>query len=424
MRRSTPSQQTEYLQHLFANRIGGHQFGKSTEVYIYEKLLQISCAAIAENPNTELIDLVIGDPDEMAYPVTVQALCDEAIKHENRVYSGNACPEFRTAAQDWMKTVFGVCGLDPETEIVHSIGTKAALSILPAAFINPGDYTIMTVPGYPIFGIHTRWYGGEVYNVPLTEENHFLPDLESIPMEILSRAKVLVLSYPNNPTGASATVEFFTHVVEFAREHHLVIVSDAAYGALVFEGGNPPLSILSIPGAKEISLELHSMSKAFNMSGYQIGFVCGSSLLVNAYRTVKDNSNNGQFLAIQKAAAATLYHPDITEKIAAKYSRRMDLFVSCLQKFGFPIHKPPATMFLYFRAPKSVKVSDGTVTHFRSAEEASQWLIKEKMIATFPWDIVGSFLRMSMTFSAHDVRDELRMINEIENRLKGCTFAF
>jgi len=213
-----------------------------------------------------------------------------------------------------------VCGVNPDTEILHSIGNKAALSILPAALINPGDYVLMTTPGYPVFGTHAKYYGGRVHNLPLLESNRYLPDLNSIPSEVLSAAKVMVLNYPNNPTGASASPEFFAQVVAFAKEHRLVVVHDAPYTALVFEG--QPLSFLSTPGAKDVGLELHSTSKSFNMTGWRCGFVAGNELLVRAYGDVKDNTDSGQFLAIQHAAAYCFDHPEITAKIAAKYSRR------------------------------------------------------------------------------------------------------
>jgi LL-diaminopimelate aminotransferase len=411
-----------YIQQLFAERIGGRKFGKDTAIYKFEKIKRAKRAALAAHPHVELIDLGVGEPDEMAFPLSGRALSEEAQKPENRGYADNGGPEFRRAAAQWMDRVCGVKGLDPETEILHSIGSKAALTLLPATLINPGDVTIMTVPGYPVFGTHAKWYGGEVFNLTLTEANDFLPDLESIPRDVLKRAKVIVLNYPNNPTGASATPEFFTEVVEFAHKNRLVIVSDAAYAALMFEG--KPLSILSVPGAKDVAVELHSMSKAFNMTGWRLGFVCGNPLLVSAYGNVKDNSDSGQFLAIQKACAATLAHPEITTKIAAKYSRRMDVLVACLRKFGFNADKPKGSFFLYVAAPKAVADADGNRTEFKSAEDVSQWLITEKLISTVPWDDAGPYLRFSVTFVAKGEADERRVIGEIEKRFAGLKFEF
>src|SRR5260221_510704 len=307
-----------YLQNLFAERIGGVNYGKATAIYKFEKIKRAKRAATAGHPGKEIIDLGVGEPDEMAFPEVVDQLFAEARKPENRGYADNGDSVLKHAAARYLDKVCGVKGVNPETEIVHSIGSKAALSILPSALINPGDYALMTIPGYPVFGTHAKYYGGLVHNLPLTEANQFLPDLDSIPAEVLSRAKVLVLNYPNNPTGASATPEFLARVVAFAKQHRLVVIHDAAYAALVFEG--KPLSFLATPGAKDVGLELHSASKSFNMTGWRCGFVAGNELLVKAYSDVKDNTDSGQFLAIQHAAAYGLDHPEITVKIPAQYS--------------------------------------------------------------------------------------------------------
>jgi len=420
---STCKRMTEsYLQNLFADRIGGKNYGKSTQIYKFEKIKRAKREALAAHPNLEIIDLGVGEPDEMALPLSVRALCEEAQKPENRGYADNGCAEFKRAAANWLAKVCGVTDLDPETEIIHSLGSKAALALLPAVLINPGDVALLTVPGYPVFGTHTKWYGGQVHNLPLTEENNFLPDLASIPKDVLKRAKALVLNYPNNPTGASATREFFVTAVAFAREHKLIIVSDAAYAALVFEG--KPLSILSVPGAKDVAIELHSMSKMYNMTGWRLGFVAGNPLLVKAYGDVKDNSDSGQFLAIQKACAASLGHPEITQKIAAKYSRRMDLLVAVLRKSGFHATKPKGSFFLYVRAPKAVVSAGGLRTEFKSGEDVSQWLITEQLISTVPWDEAGPYLRFSVTFIAKNEADERRVVAEIEKRFTGLKFEF
>jgi LL-diaminopimelate aminotransferase len=413
-----------YIQNLFAERIGGRNYGKSTQIYKFEKIKRAKRAAAAAHPGVELIDMGVGEPDEMAFPDVVRKLAEEAAKPENRGYSDNGGPEFKQAAARWMEKVFGVKGLDPDTEIIHAIGSKDALTLLPACFINPGDVVIMTVPGYPVFGTHSKYYGGEVVNLPLTESNNFLPDLESVPPDKLKRAKALVVNYPNNPTGASATLEFFERAVAFARRHNIILISDAAYSSLVFpDVGGKPISVFNVAGAKDVAIEIHSMSKAFNMTGWRLAFVCGNPLIVRAYGDVKDNSNSGQFLAIQKACAYALDHPEQTQQIAAKYSRRMDLLVKCLNKFGFNARKPKASFFLYVRAPKAATVGDKRM-EFKSAEDVSQWLITEKLISTVPWDDVGAYLRLSVTFIAKGVADEKRVIGEIERRLGDVKFEF
>ncbi|HWX20800.1 MAG TPA: LL-diaminopimelate aminotransferase [Candidatus Binatia bacterium] len=411
-----------YIQNLFAERIGGRQYGKSQAIYKFEKIKRAKRAAMAAHPGAEILDLGVGEPDEMAFPEVVGKLCEEARKPENRGYADNGDAALKQAAARYLERVCGVTGINPETEVLHSIGSKAALSILPAALINPGDYVLMTTPGYPVFGTHAKYYGGLVHNLPLTEQNRFLPDLDSVPTETMSKAKVLVLNYPNNPTGASATPEFFAKAVTFAKKHNLVVLHDAAYAALVFEG--KPLSFLAIPGAKEVGLELHSASKTFNMTGWRCGFVAGNELLVKAYGDVKDNSDSGQFLAIQHAAAHGFDHPEITETIAAKYSRRMDALVTVLAQAGFKARKPNGSFFLYVRAPRAATNPDGKRTEFYTAEEVSQWLITEKLISTVPWDDAGPYLRFSVTFVAKDQADERRIMDEIGRRLGEVRFEF
>jgi LL-diaminopimelate aminotransferase len=410
-----------YLQNLFADRIGGKEYGKSTAIYKFEKIKRAKRAALAAHPGAEIIDLGVGEPDEMAFPEVVAQLAREAAKPENRGYADNGDDVLKTAAARYLERVCGVAGIDPETEVMHSIGSKAALTILPAAVINPGDVVLMTTPGYPVFGTHARYYGGTVHNLPLLERHGFLPDLDSVPTEILCKCKALVLNYPNNPTGAVATPEFFAKVVEFALKNKLAVIHDAAYAALVFE--RKPLSFLATPGAKQVGLELHSTSKSFNMTGWRCGFVAGNQQLVRAYGDLKDNSDSGQFLAIQHAAAYCLEHPDITARIAAKYSRRMDGLVQALRKAGFAAVKPKGSFFLYVKAPKAA-VAQGLRREFNNAEDVAQWLIAEKLISTVPWDDAGAYLRFSVTFLAKDPAEEQRVLKEIGARLDGVAFEF
>lgn len=411
-----------YIQNLFAERIGGRQYGKSNAIYKFEKIKRAKRAAMAAHPGAEIIDLGVGEPDEMAFPEVVDKLCEEARKPENRGYADNGDAVLKQAAARYLERVCGVRGINPETEVLHSIGSKAALSILPAALINPGDYVLMTTPGYPVFGTHAKYYGGQVHNLKLTEQNHFLPELDSVPAEVLQKAKVLVLNYPNNPTGASATPEFFARAVAFAKQHGLVIIHDAAYAALVFEGR--PLSFLATPGAKDVGVELHSASKSFNMTGWRCGFVAGNDLLVKAYGDIKDNTDSGQFLAIQHAAAHGLDHPEITERIAAKYSRRMTALVEALNGAGFRARKPRGSFFLYVAAPKAAVKTDGSRIDFHSAEDVSQWLISEKLLSTVPWDDADAYLRFSVTFIARDQQEEGRIVGEIARRLNDVRFEF
>jgi LL-diaminopimelate aminotransferase len=414
--------QEPYLQNLFAERIGGSGFGKDTAIYKFEKIKRAKRAALAANPGAELFDLGVGEPDEMAFPEVVEKLCAEARRPENRGYSDNGGEVLKESAARYLREMCGV-EAEAETQIIHSIGSKPALAMLAAALIDPGDVALMTVPGYPVFGTHARYYGGEVYALKLTPENAFLPDLQSIPADVLARAKTLVLNYPNNPTGASATPEFFAEVVAFAREHHLAVIHDFAYAALVFAGR--PLSFLATPGAMDVGVELHSASKNFNMTGWRCGFVAGNDRLVKAYGAVKDNTDSGQFLAIQNASAYAFDHPEITARIAAKYSRRLDLLVPMLRRLGFAAEKPRGSFFLYVPAPKTAVAADGTEHAFADAAACAQWMITEHLISTVPWDDAGAYLRFSVTFqAAGGEAEERRVVAELERRLARFTYQW
>ena len=411
-----------YIQGLFAERIGGANYGKDTAIYKFEKIKRAKRAAVAANPKVKLIDMGVGEPDAMAPTKLVNALYREARKPENRGYADNGDIVLKEAAAKYMEQVCGVKGIDPQTQVIHSIGSKAALSILPAVLINPGDYVLMTTPGYPVFGTHAKYYGGKVYNMPLLEKKHFLPDLDAVPADILAKAKVMVLNYPNNPTGASATPEFFAKVVAFAKKNNIVVIHDAAYAALVFQ--DKPLSFLATPGAVDVGVELHSASKMFNMTGWRCGFVVGNPLLVKAYGDVKDNTDSGQFLAIQHAVAEGLLNPSFTKRIVSKYSRRMTGLVRTLKSLGFKARKPKGSFFLYTKAPKAAVKKNGSRIEFETAEAVSQWLITEKLISTVPWDDAGAYLRFSVTFAAPTVADEKLILEEIAKRLGDVKFEF
>jgi LL-diaminopimelate aminotransferase len=412
--------QTEetYIQSLFAERLGGPMFGKEQKIYKFEKIKRAKRAALAAHPGAELIDFGVGEPDEMAFPGVVKYFQTESEKAENRGYADNGIQEFKEAAARYMEKVYGVGGINPESEVIHGIGSKPVLAMFPAIFINPGDITLMTVPGYPVMGTHTRWYGGSVLNLPLLEKNNFLPDLDSIPDDARKKAKLLYINYPNNPTGAGATRTFFEKVVTFAKENNIVVVHDAAYAALTY--GSKPLSFLSVPGARDVGVEVHSLSKAYNMTGWRLAFVVGNARIVSGYGTVKDNYDSGQFKAIQKAGAYALDHPGITDEITAKYERRLKAMTNVLADMGFNAKMPAGTFYLYVKMPKGVR--NGRC--FANAEEFSEFLITEKLISTVPWDDAGSYIRFSATFESKGKADEQRVLEEFKKRMGGLQFEF
>lgn len=409
-----------FIQNNFAERIGGKNFGKTNTTYKFIKIKQAKEQVKKTKPSITLIDLGVGEPDAMAFPQIVKSLQIEAAKPENRIYTDNGSIAFNQAAAQFMRRVFGVI-VDPDTEVLHCLGIKAALTILPACFINSGDVVFMTNPGYSIFGVHSEFYGAELVNLPLLEENSFLPNLESVSKDKLKKAKVLVLNYPNNPTGGSATYQFFEKAVTWAKKHNIVIIQDAAYSALVF--GEKPLSILQIPGAKDVAVELHSMSKSFNMTGWRFGWVCGNPLIIKAYGEVKSKTDSGQFLAIQKAAITALNDLSIIKDIAAKYARRIELLVNALRQVGFKIQKPNAGFFCYCKSPKSA-VCNGEIYNFSSGEDFSQWLIHHELISTVPWDEAGAHVRFSATFDAPTLEQERQVVEEVIKRLQKYKFEF
>ena len=405
-----------WFQDRFADRIGGAAFGKGTAIYKFELIKRAKRQALADHPERRMLDFGIGENDEMA-PESVRAVMRREIdRPENRGYADNGIAEFKAAAAAFMQREFGVV-LDPVSEVNHCIGSKTAYAMLPAAFINPGDVTLMTVPGYPVAGTATKWFGGTVHPLPLVPEHGFLPDLESIPTDVLARTKLLVLCYPNSPTGRTATREFYEKVVDWAHRHRVVVIQDAAHMMLSYD--DQPLSFLSIDGAKEVGLEVHSMSKGFHMIGWRMGWVCGHERLVRAFADIKDNCDSGQFIAIQKAAAAALADPEIPRRVREKYRRRLEKLVGVLRAVGFDCEMPGGTYFLYTKSP--VGAGDRV---FATAQEAGQFLIHELSISTVPWVDCGGYLRFSATYEAEDEAAEDDLMAEAHARLQRARLKF
>lgn len=409
---------TMKLQELFAERIGGARFGLGNEIYKFEKIKRAKAAALKARPQVELLDFGVGEPDQLA-PFPIREAMKKAVDDpRNRGYADNGVREFRVAAARYMKDFFGVEGMDPDTEINHSIGSKSALALLPLCFVNPGDVVLTTVPGYPVLATHARYLGGEIVKLPLRRENAFLPDLKSIDAKTAKRAKLFYVNYPNNPTGAAATPEFFDELIAFAAKHNILIVQDAAYATLAYPP-RPRLSILSRPGGKDVAIELHSMSKSYNMTGWRLGFVAGNAAAVKAFAEVKDNTDSGQFKAIQVAACAGVADKQLSEAIRAHYQRRLKKLVACLKKAGFDAEMPGGTFYLYVPAPKAAGGEK-----FATAEDVSQYLIREHSISTVPWDDAGRFLRFSATWESKSDADDDRALKELARRLKEAALVF
>jgi LL-diaminopimelate aminotransferase len=406
-----------YFQTLFAERIGGASYGKGTEIYKFEKIKRAKRKALADFPARSVIDFGIGENDAMAPETVRRRMAEEVNQPANRGYMDNGNARFKEAAARFMQRTFGV-ELDPATQVNHAIGSKPALAMLPMCFINPGDVTLMTVPGYPVAGTYTRYCGGNVFKLPLLPQNGFYPDFSQVPADIWERTKLLVINYPNSPTGRTATKEFYAKVVALAKEHEFVVVQDAAHSLLSYD--QPPSSFLAVPGAMDVGVEVHSLSKGFDMIGWRIGWVCGHPRIVQAFADVKDNSDSGQFGAIQNAAAFALDDPSIPERTRSKYKRRLEKLVATLRGCGFQCEMPGGTYFLYTRAPTGL--ADGT--EFATAEAASQYFITQHSIVTVPWDDAGPFLRFSVTYEAADEAAEDALMQAAAERLQQCRLVF
>ncbi len=407
------------IQNMFADRIGGNEFGIKNDVYKFALIKKWKSEA--KNRFTDdfkLIDLGVGEPDAPADKSIAEVLAKEAKKPENRFYADNGIDEFQNAAIRYMDKVFGVKNLT-SNNVLHGIGSKQILAILPTCFINPGDYVIQTIPSYAVLASNAKYLGGKVYNLPINKANDFYPDFSSVPKNVCERAKLLYINYPNNPTGQVATKEFFESTVAFAKKNNIIVVHDAAYAALTYDGAEP-LSFLSVKGAVDVGVEIHSLSKSFNMTGWRLGFIVGNEKVISAYGAVKDNTDSGQFRAIQKAGSYALENTWITEHNVKKYSRRLDLLVNALRNIGFDCEKPKGTFYCYVGIPRGTK--NGVI--FSNSSEVAEYILLNANISVVPWDDSGNYLRFSVTFSACGESDEINIINEIEKRLKSLNFIF
>lgn len=404
-----------FIDSLIAKRIKNTNTSSEDDIFKFEKIKRAKREAEKNNPSVKLIDMGIGEPDKCADIEIINTLYREAKKKENRQYADNGIEEYKEAAIRYMEEVYGVKNLNIDKNIVHGIGSKSILAMLPTTVINSGDYSIVTVPGYPIIGTHTEYLGGHVYYLALKKENNFLPDLESIPIYIRRKAKILYLNYPNNPTGAVANNAFFKKVVEFAKKNKIIVIHDAAYAAITYDDYKP-ISFLETEGAIDVGVEVHSMSKAFNMTGWRLAFIVGNEKIIDAVKKVKDNSDSGQFKAIQKAGVYALSHREITKDINERYSVRLDRLIEILNKVGFDAKKPKGSFYLYVKSPKAA----GEVC-FKNAKEASEYFIYKELISVVPWDDVGSYLRFSVTFESDD-DDEF--FKELELRLLNMNLKF
>ncbi len=305
---------------------------------------------VAMEKGVDLIDLSIGDPD-IPTPLHIvramQKAVEKPVHHRYPSYEGML--SYREAVAKWYKKRFGV-KLGPKDEVLSLIGSKEGIGHIPLAFIDPGNTVLVPSPGYPVYSVGTLFAGGESYTMPLVEKNSFLPDLDLIPKSILRKTKLIFLNYPNNPTSAMAPMEFFKEVIRLAFKHNIFVCHDASYTEIYF--GKKPLSFMQVPGAKDVGIEFHSLSKTYNMTGWRIGFAVGNREVLAGLGKIKTNLDSGVFQAIQEAAIAALGTEDsILSTIRRTYQERRDTLCSGLKKTGMHFIKPQATFYIWVRIP-------------------------------------------------------------------------
>jgi LL-diaminopimelate aminotransferase len=299
----------------------------------------------------DVIDLGIGDPDLPTPPHVIQALqkaAEDPANHRYPSYEGMLA--YRQAVADWYAKRFNV-RLDPEQEVLTLIGSKEGTAHMPLAFVNPGDAVLVPDPGYPVYAAGTWFAGGEVHFMPLRRQNGFLPDLGAIPPDVVRRAKLMYLNYPNNPTAAVATRDFFAQVVAFARRHGILVCHDLMYSELKFDGFEPP-SLLEVEGARDVGVEFHSLSKTYSMTGWRLGFCVGNRAAVAGLGAVKTNVDSGVFQAVQQAGIAALTGPqELAEQYRRTYEARRNIAVAGLKQLGWQVDVPKGTFFVWAPVP-------------------------------------------------------------------------
>ena len=356
----------------------------------------------------DVIDLGVGDPDLPTPDFVIESLYRAAKDPENHRYSlDQGIPEFRRAIAKWYCERFSVT-LDPETEILPLIGSKEGIAHFPLAVLNPGDVSLVPDPCYPPYKSGTWFAGGEAYLLPLLEENEFLPDLEKIEESALKRAKLIYLNYPNNPTGACATVDFFKKVVWFAKVNHLIVCHDAAYTEISFDGYKAP-SFLEVPDAKQLGVEFHSLSKTLNMTGWRVGFACGNREVICSLAKLKSNLDSGIFKAIQHAAICALEKgKKETDRLNSIYQKRRDIVVNGFRSIGWNVRSPKATFYVWIPVPPGY-----------TSQELCLKLLKEANVVVVPGNGFGQngegYFRISLTIAESRVEEAIERIKKIHH---------
>lgn len=355
----------------------------------------------------DIINLGVGDPDRPTPQHIIESLDEAANDPANHQYpSYVGMMEFRKSMAAYYKRTRNI-ELDPASEVLTLIGSKEGVGHIPLAFVNPGDIVLIPDPGYPVYVSGTILAGGEARFMPLLRENGFMPDLDAVPADIASRAKLMFINYPNNPTAGTCEEDFFRKVVEFAREYNIIVIHDAAYADVTFDGYRAP-SFLDTPGAKEVGIELYSLSKTYNMTGWRIAAALGNSDIITGLGKVKTNLDSGVFQPVQYAAITALESgQDCVEESNRIYSERRDVVIEGLKRLGWDVDKPRGTFYVWITLPEGIKSADMTAR-----------LIKEAAVVTTPGAGFGrhgeGFIRMAMTTSKERLSEAVDRISKVQ----------
>jgi len=372
--------------------------------YVFAQIDAMKRKAIEEG--RDIINLGVGDPDGATPDFVVERLRETAVNaayHHYPSYVG--LMEFRKAVTEYYSKMTAVT-LDPAAEVLALIGSKEGVGHVPLAYVNPGDVVLVPDPGYPVYDSGTLFAGGISHIMPLLRENGYLPDLDAIPADVARKAKLMFINYPNNPTGAVCGIDFFEKVVAFAREYNIIVVHDAAYADVTFDGFRAP-SFLEVPGAKEVGIELYSLSKTYNMTGWRIAAAVGSAEILAGLGKVKTNLDSGVFEPVQLAAISALASDQsFVAKNNAIYQERRDVLVGGLKKLGWDVDMPKGTFYVWIPVPKGMTSSETTAR-----------LIAEAAVVTTPGNGFGrhgeGFIRMTITTSKERIEETVDRLAKI-----------
>ncbi len=354
----------------------------------------------------DIIDLGIGDPDQPTPAHIIEKLYQAAKDPLTHTYAlDQGMPVLRQRIATWYKRRFNV-EIKPESEVLPLIGSKEGIAHFPLAFLNEGDYSLVPDPCYPPYKGGTILAGGKPYLMPLREINGFLPDLKKIPSGILKKAKLIYINYPNNPTSATAEKGFYQDLVNFAKKHKLIVISDLAYSELTFDGYRPP-SFFEVEGAKDVAIEFHSLSKTYNMTGWRLGWACGNAELVSALAKVKSNIDSGIFSAIQLAGVAALDGPQqALKEICQLYQERRDVLVEGLNSLGWEVNAPKATFYVWIKIAKNT-----------NSMKFSSLLLEKANIIVTPGTGFGKngegYIRVALTKSKERIKEAIERLRKI-----------